>query len=91
MQEGDRVELLGLESSPALNGNRGRIIGYKGDRVIVVIDGSGKVRICNTNTCSQPKTNQPSTLYAIRRLYLNTLPSNLNKNTSKTLPEYLTF
>jgi hypothetical protein len=43
MQEGDRVELQGLAGSPELNGSWGTIFGFKGDRVIIIIDG-GKVR-----------------------------------------------
>jgi hypothetical protein len=43
MQEGDRVKLQGLEGSRALNGSYGTIIGYKGERMIVLIEDSGKV------------------------------------------------
>ncbi len=43
MQVGDRVELHGLTGSSEHNGSWGTILGFKGDRVIVVIDGSGKV------------------------------------------------
>jgi hypothetical protein len=45
MQEGYRVELQGSEGSHALNGSHGTIVGYKGDRMIVTIDGSGNVRL----------------------------------------------
>ncbi len=43
MQEGDKVVLQGLEGAPELNGSSATISGFKGDRVVVIIDGSGKV------------------------------------------------